>query len=207
MRILNIFVFFLSAIAIAQKAPLSPSEVSGFKEGVAQQAEKLESLSSDFTQTKHIRLMKDIAVSTGKLYYKSPNVLKWEYNSPYNYIIIFRENQLFVNDDGDKSVSNLKSNKLFEKLVSLISGSVNGKLLADPKNFDVTYFKTGNDVSAVIVPKDPALKHMFHEIILVFNSQHHVDSVKLMEEEGDFTEIEFSNIKMNTKLDPSVFQN
>lgn len=208
MRILKIFVFLLlSAMAVAQKAPLSPSEISGFKKEVAQQAENLHSLSSDFKQTKHIRLMKENSVSKGKLYYKSPNILKWEYQDPYNYIIIFRENHLFINDDGAKSVSNLQSNKLFDKLLSLISGSVNGKLLADPGNFDVTYFKTGNHISAVIVPKDPALKNMFYEIILVFNPQHHVNSVKLMEDQGDFTEIEFSNIKLNIKLDPSVFQN
>lgn len=207
MHILKILIFFISAIAIAQKAPLTASEISGFKEGVARQAENLESLSSDFIQTKHIQLMEENAVSTGKLFYRSPNVLKWEYKQPYNYIIIFRENQLFINDEGDKSVSKLKSNKLFEKLVALISGSINGKLLSDPENFEVTYFKTGKTISAVIIPKDRILKQMCQEILLVFNQQHHVDSVMLLEEEGDFTKIEFRNIKMNHNLDDSVFKN
>ncbi len=206
MHILKILIFFISAITIAQNTALTDAELSGFKEGVASQAENLESLSGDFIQTKYIQLMEDNSVSTGKLFYKSPNILKWEYREPYNYVILFKENQLFINDEGDKSVSSLRSNKLFEKLVSLISGSVNGKLLGDPNNFDVTYFKTGKMISAVVVPKDPALKQMFHEIILVFDQEHCIDSVKLMEEEGDFTEIEFSNIKLNNDLKDSVFQ-
>lgn len=206
MHILRILIFFISAIAIAQPAPLTASEISGFKKEVAVQAENLETLSSDFIQTKYIQLMEDNSISKGRLYYKSPNILKWEYKDPFQYIMIFKENQLFINDEGDKSISNLRSNKLFEKLVSLISGTVNGKLLADPENFDVRYFKAGNSISAVIVPKDPSLKQMFHEIILIFNKEHHINSVRLMEEEGDFTEIEFINIKLNNDLKDSVFQ-
>lgn len=208
MRTLKILLLILfPAILVAQKAPLTAAEISGFKQEVASKAENIENLSSDFTQTKHIQLMEEKSVSTGKLYYKSPNVLKWEYKSPYDYIIVFKENKLHINDNGDKSTSNLKSNKLFEKLVALISGSVNGKLLADPDNYDVSYYRSGKMISAVIVPKDPALKEMFREIILVFNQKHHVDSVQLMEEEGDYTKIEFKNIKMNKELDDSIFKN
>lgn len=208
MRTLKIlFLILFPAILVAQKASLSAAEISGFKQEVAIQAGSIENLSSDFTQTKHIQLMEKNSVSTGKLFYKSPNVLKWEYKSPYNYILVFKENKLYINDNGDKSTSNLKSNKLFEKLIALISGSLNGRLLADPDNFDVTYYKSGKLISAVIVPKDLALKEMFSEIILVFNQKNLVDSVQLMEEEGDYTKIEFKNIKMNMNLDDSVFKN
>lgn len=207
MRILKILVFFISAFAIGQKAPLSPPEISSFKQDVARQAKDLESLSSDFTQTKHIQLMKDTSISKGRLYYKSPNILKWEYQIPYNYKILFKENQLYINDDGEKSVTSLRSNKLFEKLVGLISGSVNGKLLEDPDNFDISYFRSGDLTSAVIIPKDPGLKQMFKEIILIFNKDNRLNSVQLMEEEGDYTQIDFKNIRLNEKFDNSVFEN
>ena len=207
MRIIKLLVFFISALAFSQHAPLSDSETIQFKENVSQRSEALKSLSSDFFQSKYIQLMQGAALSNGKLFYKAPNILKWEYSTPYNYHILFKENQLFINDDGDKSVSNLKSNKLFEKLVNLISGSINGGLLADKNNYDVAYFKTGNYITALIVPKDPAMRQMFREIILVFNKECHVNSVKLMEDSGDFTEIYFKNIRINQKLEDSVFEN
>lgn len=209
MRIIKLFVFFISALAFSQQAPapLSALETTQFKENVAKSSDGLKSLSSDFFQSKYIQLMQGAAVSNGKLFYKVPNVLKWEYSSPYNYHILFKENQLFINDDGDKSVSNLKSNKLFEKLVNLISGSINGNLLADKKNYDVAYFRTGNYIMALIVPKDPSMRQMFREIILVFNKEYIVTSVKLIEDSGDFTEIYFKNIKINQKLEDSVFEN
>ncbi|UJH91641.1 outer membrane lipoprotein carrier protein LolA [Antarcticibacterium sp. 1MA-6-2] len=196
----------LPAILIAQKKELTDAEIKSFKTEVAKHAENLESLSSDFNQVKYMQLMKDEAVSEGKLYYKTPDVLKWEYHEPYNYHILFKENQLFLNDDGVKSSTNLKANKLFGKLVSLISGSVNGKLLEDPENFKVTYYNSGKNVQAIIVPLDESVREMFSEIIMIFNGENFVDSVKLMEENGDYTHITFRNITLNAKLDPAVFQ-
>lgn len=207
MRIIKILVFFITVTAVSQNSQLSDSEVNSFKQDVASQAKDLETLSSDFTQTKHIQLMEENSVSKGKLYYKSPDILKWEYHSPYNYKILFKENQLFINDNGDKSVTSLRSNKLFEKLIGLISGSVNGKLMEDPENFDITYFKSGEKVSAVIIPKDASLKKMFHEIILIFDKDNRLNSVQLKEEEGDYTQIDFKNIKLNAQLENSVFEN
>jgi len=207
MHILKTFIFLFSVAAIGQNTPLSEPEMKNFTQGVAIEAKNLESLSSDFVQTKYIQLMQESAVSSGKLYYKAPNVLKWEYSSPYNYMILFKENQLFINDNGDKSVTSLRSNKLFEKLVSLISGSVNGKLLADQENFDISFFRHGEKVSAVIIPRDQSLKQMFSEIILIFGKDHRLNSVQLMEEEGDYTQIDFKNIKLNQQLNPAIFEN
>lgn len=207
MRILKIILFFLPAFMLAQNSQLTEAEVKEFKKEVSKHSENLESLSSEFTQTKHMQLMEEEAVSEGKLYYRTPDVLKWEYYSPYNYKILFKEKQLHINDDGEKSVTSLRSHKMFNKLLNLISGSVNGKLLEDPENFRINYFKNGEYVQAVIVPQDAALKNMFSEIILIFNGNHVVDSVKLMEENGDFTRIDFKNIALNPQLDSSVFQN
>ncbi len=207
MHILRIFIFLLTAVAFSQNASMSDAEKVSFMKEVAGMAHDLESLSSDFTQTKYIQLMEDKAVSKGKLYYQAPNVLKWEYSMPYDYKILFRENQLHINDNGDKSVTNLKANKLMEKLVGLISGSVNGKLVADYENFDVSLTRDGSTVSALIIPKDPAIRQMFHEIIMVFNQDNILNSVRLMEEGGDYTHIDFKNIKINTQLEDSVFKN
>lgn len=186
---------------------MSDAEKTRFMREVAVKANNLESLSSDFTQTKFIQLMEDKAVSKGKLFYKAPNILKWEYAIPYDYKILFRENQLHINDNGDKSVTNLKANKLMEKLVGLISGSVNGKLVADYENFDVSFTRNGKSISALIIPKDPAIKQMFDKIIMVFNQENILNSVRLMEEGGDYTHIDFKNIKINTPLEDSVFEN
>ena len=152
-------------------------------------------------------MMKGAAISNGRLYYLAPDILKWEYKHPYNYKILFKDSKLFIDDDGYKSVTDLKSNKLFEKLVTLISGSINGKLLEDKKNYDVSYFKTTNLISAVIVPKDATIREMFNQIVLLFDRNFVVITVRLIEASGDYTEIDFKNIRFNQPIHPTVFQN
>ncbi|CAN5300687.1 hypothetical protein BH23BAC2_BH23BAC2_20200 [soil metagenome] len=206
MHILKFFIFFIAVAGIAQTSQLSEKDLAVFKKEVAARANNLESLSCDFTQVKFIQLMDEKAVSKGKLFYNAPNVLKWEYSSPYNYQILFKENQLHVNDDGNKSVTNIRSNNLMEKLVGLISGSVNGRLITDQENFDVTYSRSGKNIIAWIIPKDPLIKQMFNEIVMIFTPDHILSSVKLMEDGGDYTQIDFRNIKLNQILDKAIFE-
>ena len=135
MRILKFILFFTPFFAFSQ-AKLSAEAQKDFMQEMSAFSQNIETLSSDFTQTKHLEMMEDAAISKGKLFYKAPDVLKWEYTSPYDYKILFKGNQLFINDEGDKSVTNLSSNKIFEKIINLISGSINGKLLDDKDNFE-----------------------------------------------------------------------
>lgn len=206
MRILKLAVFFISVATFAQ-TPLTEAETIKFKEIVSKRSDALESLSSDFLQTKYIKMMKGAAISNGRLYYQAPDILKWEYSQPYNYKILFKDSKLIIDDDGYKTVTDLKSNKLFEKLVTLISGSINGKLLEDKKNYDVSYFKTTNLISAVIVPKDASIREMFNQIVLLFDRNFVVITVRLIEASGDYTEIDFKNIRFNQPIHPKVFQN
>ncbi len=39
-------------------------------------------LTADFTQTKHVAMMREPQVSQGKMVYRAPDYLKWEYTSP-----------------------------------------------------------------------------------------------------------------------------
>jgi len=206
MRIIRIFFFLFTIAGMAQQTQIPVSATSNFRSSVENRADEIKTMSGDFVQVKYIQMMRAESVSAGRLYFKSPEVLKWEYSKPYSYQMLFKDGQLFIDDEGDKSVTNLKSNKLFEKLVTLISGSVNGKLLADTENFDITYVRVNADRMVVLIPRDPMLRQMFAQIVLRFNRQNLVDTVKLIEESGDFTEIHFKNIAINKQIDSKVFK-
>lgn len=190
----------------SQQTPISASAVNDFRQNVERQAEDINTMSGDFVQVKYIQMMQEEAVSAGKLYFMAPDILKWEYFKPYNYKILFKDDKLFINDEGEKSVTDLGANKLFEKLFSLISGSMNGKLLADTDNFDFAYLRVNNNKMVVLKPRDPNLRQMFAQIVLIFDQKNLVNSVKLVEESGDFTEIFFKNVQINQPLKASVFK-
>lgn len=206
MRTIKFFIFLLCTPVVSQQTPISASEVNNFRHDVEQQAEEIYTMSGDFVQVKFIQMMQEEAVSSGKLYFKAPDVLKWEYFKPYNYKILFKDGKLFINDEGEKSITNLRANKLFDKLFNLISESMNGKLLADTESFDFTYVRVNNDKVVIVKPRDPNLRQMFSQIVLVFDQENLVNSVKLVEKSGDFTEIFFKNVQINQSLEAAIFK-
>lgn len=208
MRILlNILIFFSFSFGMmAQETRLSPAEASQFQASLATKAGNLQTLSGDFVQSKHMKMMDNEAESKGKIYFKSPDVLKWEYVSPYDYKILFKDGHLYINDEGHKSITDTRANKLFGRLGKLISGSVNGNLLEDTENFDISFYRYHDLIMARLRPKDNKLARLFDEIIMLFDADNLVKSVRLQEDTGDYTKIEFINIKVNQPIPSQVFQ-
>jgi outer membrane lipoprotein carrier protein len=208
---MKIKVFFLLVLLFnlelsAQEQKMSAQEIVKFKEAIENQSKSIKSMKTDFVQLKHMDfLTKDIETS-GKMFFKSPNMLNWQYTKPYQYSIIFKNNKVFINDQGNKSSVDAKS-KIFEKINKLIVGSVSGNMF-DDKEFEISYFKTKEHYITKLIPKTTAIKKMIKQIELYFPLKDStVSEVKLMESSGDYTKIIFKNKVINAKFDDSVFIN
>jgi len=210
MKIRNIVMFLLLLVgfaAFAQEQKMSDREVAVFKQSVNAVSKKITSLSTDFVQYKHMDfLAKDIETS-GKMVFKQPNLLQWQYKKPYNYSIVFKNGKILINDEGKKSAMDVGSSKIFGKLNKLIVGSVSGDMF-DDNEFSISYFKTKDNNITRLIPKDAALKKYIKLIELTFDKQDAtVTQVRLMESSEDYTKIVFKNKILNAKIDDSVFNN
>ena len=206
---LRYFLYVISCLcffsAHAQEVMLSVSETETFKNKVSETAQGSKTIVNTFTQLKHIDFLSDDIKSSGELYFKSPNIIKWTYVNPYKYSVIFKDKKLYINDAGKKSDVNLASNKVFKKLNDLIAKSVSGDML-DDSQFSIDYYKNKQQYIAKLTPKDATLKNMFKHIVLSFTSQKYlVKSVKLIEPSGDYTLITFNNKSVNQPIPDAVF--
>jgi len=204
-----LFAFFtLLTFAIqAQEQKMTDSETAAFRQSVNAVSKKIQSLATDFTQFKHMDfLAKDIETS-GKMFFKEPDKLLWQYKKPYNYTIVFKNGKILINDEGKKSAMDVGSSKIFAKLNKLIVGSVSGNLF-DDKEFTIACFKSKDFNVAKLIPKDATLKKYIKQIELSFDKQDHtVAQVRLVESAEDYTKIVFKNKVQNAKVDDSVFTN
>ena len=205
--ILPLVLLFVGFATVAQEQKMSESEIAVFKKSVNAVSSKIKSLSTDFIQYKHMDfLAKDIETS-GKMFFKEPNLLSWQYKKPYNYSIVFKNGKILINDEGKKSAMDVGSSKIFGKLNKLIVGSVSGDMF-DDKEFTITYFKTKDFNVTKLIPKDAALKKYIKQIELSFDKQDAtVSQVRLMESAEDYTKIVFKNKILNAKIDDSAFSN
>jgi outer membrane lipoprotein-sorting protein len=194
-------------ISHAQEQKMSPSEIADFKQSVNEVSKKIKTLSTDFVQYKHMDfLSKDIETS-GKMNFKEPNLLQWQYQKPYNYSIVFKNGKILINDEGKKSAVDIGNSKIFAKINKLIVGSVSGNLF-DEKEFVISYFQTKTQKITRLLPKDAALKKYIKQIELTFDPKDFtVVQVKLIESSEDFTRIVMKNKILNAKIDDAVFTN
>lgn len=205
MKQISSLVFLLfTTLFFAQETKMTAAEITKFKATVEKESKTIKTIKTDFIQYKHLDfLSKDIETS-GKMTFKAPNLLNWQYTKPYEYSIVFKNNKVYINDQGKKSTVD---GKMFEKINKLIVGSVSGNMF-DDKEFTISYFKSKEFYITKLVPKTATIKKYIKEVELYFPiNESTVTQVKLIEPSNDFTRIVFKNKVINAKVDDSAFTN
>lgn len=194
----------ISSFIFAQNTAMSQAEAKAFVAKISAENKNMKTLQSDFVQTKKMDFLDKNIVTQGKMSLKSPNTLSWKYTKPYQYSIVFKDNKIYINDQGKKSSADVKS-KTFEKINKLIVGSSNGQMFNDPE-FSVAYFKNANYNVAKFTPKSAQLLKYIKQIELSFpKNEATVSQVNMTEASGDTTNIVFKNTKINAPIPASEF--
>jgi len=205
-KISFLLLFFIGMQVLAQDV-MTASEVSAFKQSVNAASAKIKTMTTDFIQFKHMDFLAKDVETSGKMAFREPNSLAWQYKKPYNYSIIFKSGKILINDEGKKSQMDAKSNKTFSKINKLIVASVSGQMF-DDKEFAISYFKSRDFNIARFIPKDASLKKYIRQVELSFDKKEGtVEQVRLLESETDYTKIVFKNKVLNAKVDDSAFSN
>ncbi|HUH45614.1 MAG TPA: outer membrane lipoprotein carrier protein LolA [Arenibacter sp.] len=209
MRNILFLIFLLCHIPLltGQETPMKGPEIIDFKHLVNETSKTTRSIQSDFVQYKHLDFLSNDILTHGKMVFKAPNKVKWEYTQPFRYSIVFLEDKLRINDGGTKSDIDMGNSALFQKLNQLIVNSVKGNLFQD-SDFNMEYFKAKDYYKVIFIPKDEKIKSYIATFILTFNKdQAAVQEVKMVEPSNDFTRIVFTNRIINQAVDNAVFSN
>lgn len=205
--IISAFVFYFSVFNMFAQEEMSAGEQEIFKEKVRETAISTQSITSDFIQEKHISVLDNDVTAEGKLVFKAPGLVKWEYITPYQSTAVFKNDKLYVNEEGKKSEVDLGKNKLFRSLNSLIVSSIKGDMF-DESQFELSYFKTESGYLVRFIPKEKKIKKYIASFELKFSEDNaEVTEVKLIEPNEDYTAIIFKNKRLNAPVSNSVFEN
>jgi len=199
--------FFLLVTSFAQEVKMSQKESDELRNSIKIKSENKNSIKSEFTQLKHLDFLTNDIESNGMLYYKSPNSIKWEYQTPFVYSATFIDDKLYINDGGKKSDLDLSSNKAFKSLNNLVVRSVKGDLF-DNAEFEISYFKDTQNYLVHFIPKDKKLRSFISEFVIGFDlNTFEVISVKMLENLEDYTLLIFKNQQFNQPISDAVFTN
>lgn len=205
-RIITICMVVMACVANAVAAPLSATQQKEVIAKINKATSGLKSMSCSFTQTKHLSMLSDKMVSEGKMSYKQPNKLRWEYTSPYQYLFIFNGTKVYVGNKSRKDVIDTGSNKLFKEVARIMMSTVTGTALSNAADFSVTVEDGKALWNVTLIPKKKEMKKMFTRIVLSFSkSDLMISEINLHEKNNDRTNIRLRNIKTNIAINENLF--
>ena len=201
-------IFLFASISVFAQAPKGFSnmkDTTAFKQKMESQSKLTNTMESDFTQEKYLSVMSENIVSKGHFCFKKTNMLRWEYTTPYTYLIAINKDKMFIKDNGKINKYDINSNKMFKSINEMMVATVQGNLLSN-KDYKAKYYESDKFYLIELFPVQKAAKDFLKSIQLYIDKNDYaVVKVKMTEPSDDYTSIDFSNRKTNQPIGDEKF--
>ena len=144
--------------------------------------------------------LKQLQQATGTMQFARPGKFRWEYEKPYEQLIVGDGSRLWVYD---KDLNQVSVRKLDTAL-----GDSPAALLAGSNEIEKTYILTnlGNQEGLDWLEAVPKSKENAFERIRLGFSQSGLEAMELRDQFGQVTVIKFASVERNPKLSPDLFK-
>jgi outer membrane lipoprotein-sorting protein len=205
LKVIMLFMFPCS-IAFGQGSFTEMKNPAGFKQKFSEATGKTQTIEASFIQVKNLSVLSEKIITKGRFLFKKEKKLRWEYTDPFHYLIIINNETMFVQDEEKKIRVDIRANKMFAEINSIIIGCVQGNLFNDEKKFFSSFFENSKSFMVKLKPLASNLKDYLSEIRIFFDKNDFtVTRLEMHEPSGDYTNIDFSGEKINTNLPDEKF--
>lgn len=192
----------LLAHGAAAAQAISPEELAAL---VRQQDAKVESLSCSFTQTTTAPMFAAPLRSSGRLVFRAPESLRWEYLEPVEQGFILAEGRVIRWESGGARVSAPAER---DPLGMFLGRQLLAWVKADTemigRDYEVTLIAR-DPLEFSLTPRSAAARDVVRELRLRFTAEGIASSVQLTETGGGVTRLDFFDVRRNEPLSPSAF--
>lgn len=171
----------------------------------AQDTIEIKSVSADFVQEKHLKILAKPMISKGKLYYQAPGSLRWEYFNPIKSVLLIHEGDTKRYIIKDKEIIEDSSAKMqsMHVVMNEITMWMSGKYDQNP-DFKVMH-RTKQKI--ILTPVKEAFSKIISKIEIHLSQRPGViKSVIIHESNDSFTRLDFKNVILNKKINDSLFK-
>ena len=206
----KVFIFcFLLMICVAAKAQYpgysAVNDITKFKEQFSSASQKTQTIKSDFVQEKNLSMLSEKITSKGKFWFKKDNLVRMEYSSPFQYLMIINKTNVYVKDGEKENKIATSSNKLFQQINKITVDCVQGTALNNT-DFKFKIFENEKSFLVELSPVAKNLKEYFKNInVVVDKKDYSVTKIDMIELSGDNTVINFINKELNVNIPDALF--
>ena len=190
MRIVLAPIFLLISLAcIASSAPVSEADLRNLLASIRQNR----ITQADFQEQRVIHLMKKPILSSGKVWFQSPNKFRREVTGNSPSLTVSDGRQLWIYYPNFKSAERypLGKGSPLDSTVAAINSSLN---LEDVEsNFQITAAKVENGYELRLMPRAASMKRVFQKLDLRINDRLRVERTDMLLPNGDRIVTTYSN--------------
>lgn len=166
----------------------------------------LKTFESNFIQIKTMSIFNKPDKSKGFFCYSADPMIRWEYNEPFKYLIIIRNNKIYITEKNETKSFNLGFFSMFSRLSMIMGKIIQGNFIDNSDDFIFNFFENNYLFKIELLPKRKKISDHFNKITIFFRKSPFVlTKIEMLEKSGDNTNIEFIDGKINQPINPEIF--
>lgn len=201
-----ILAFTLSGLIGAEARAAAPSRA--LLDRIDAAARETSTLSADFTQKNRMKLFKQELSSTGRLLFRAPRQIRWEYLAPDPSVLVLDGTKATMSSPGAAPqvfdlAKDATMRAIFDQLLTFVGG---GSIASVQADYELAASGPETRPLLTLTPKptSPVAK-AFVKIELQLDDKLLVRKILLVEKNGDEKEIVLGKIGRNGKLPDGAF--
>lgn len=204
MQMVKKLILGAATVLMATMVSVSANAVS--LEEIQKAAGSIRSISADFIQEKHMKILVKPLVSKGIIRFQSPDALRFEYQDPIKNILIMQGKRVsrYMQKDNTLVRDNAGAMGAMAVVMDEISQWLKGDF--NTSVFDATIEEAPEPGRIILIPRDKAMTNFIQDIVLVLSERPGVfKEVIIRESQNSYTRLRFEKVKLNEEINPDVF--
>lgn len=205
---ITLFLLLVCFAPIHAGDPPETADAERIMERIGRMAGDVQTISSDFSQEKHLSMLKNVTVTKGAFYFAKPDRLRWEFTHP---------DRAGFAVDGDKGIKwkgkeenrrpfQLGSDPAILHFVNQVFAWVRADRKWLKEHYRISV-RSEEPAAFSLFPVTEQEKNVLSRVEILFSSDdRYVQQVEIHERDGDFTRIHFLNTIINLPFKPELFQ-
>lgn len=165
---------------------------------------RLHSVTADFVQEKHLKILARPLISTGTFSFQAPQSLRWEYRTPLAAILLMHDGKVkkYIDHDGEFREDQGMGLDSMPVVLAEIANWLDGRF-TDNEMFKVSF---PDKQTILLTPREQGFAALISGIQLkLADQQGLLDEVTIFEGPESYTRLIFSNRVLNQEMPVSLF--
>ena len=204
-----IIVMLQTCHVVAAETVVQPADLSVFLRTIGKKASSFKTLKTEFIQEKKMVMFKNKLVMKGRIYLEKPNKIAWHVDSPVRYSVLITDKLIRQWDEDTNKVQeiSLAKNPIFQNVLGQMTVWFSGEYGSLLDTNDVR-IKKRDPLVIEFVPRDNNVsKKVIKSITITFREdQNYLQQLRIQENSGDVTTINFLHTILNAPLTSKQFE-